>query len=186
MHAEDLVAPNIKVPSRCGGGRGSSTYPLEVGIRPGWWTPSSHRSETHYYCWYLVNKSQAGGPKRTLDASGLEDTENRFSSARRWQTDYSAMRALPVTAPCPIGASAGGVAGNWRRYRRYWTVLLVLLTANTGMESHKESKAQVCSKGRPLDCVRVTWFMEGVLLSSKGDEVYSGVDDNKYQRPQGC
>lgn len=111
MHAEDLVAPNIKVPSRCGGGRGSSTYPLEVGIRPGWWTPSSHRSETHYYCWYLVNKSQAGGPKRTLDASGLEDTENRFSSARRWQTDYSAMRALPVTAPCPIGASAGELRG---------------------------------------------------------------------------
>lgn len=86
---------------------GSSTYPLEVGIRAGWWDPSSHRSETHYYCWYLVNKSQAGGAKQTLDASGLKDTENRFSSARRWKTDYSAMRALPVTAPCPIGASAG-------------------------------------------------------------------------------
>ena len=76
-----VLAPNIKVPSRCGGGggggRGSSTYPLEVGIRPGWWTPSSHRSETHYSCWYLVNKSHAGGAEQTLDASGLEDSKNR-------------------------------------------------------------------------------------------------------------
>ena len=56
------------------------------------------------------------------------------------------MRALPVTAPCPIGASAGELRGTGDDIgdigRRYYY-------CKPGMESPKESKLRFTAKEEP-------------------------------------